>query len=82
MVIPTMLAILILNIKPNVIFTTLKSSTIGDSSPNCCPNDIQFNQSMLEASCPNKPPITNPDNINIINIHIFLSLVAIFWSPY
>lgn len=35
---------------------------------------------LREASCPKSPPITNPDKINIIKIHIFFSLVAIFFS--
>ena len=68
----------ILNNKANVIFSTLKSSTNGDSNPNCCPKDNHHNQSTFEASSPNNPPITNPDNIKINSIHIFLSFVAIF----
>ena len=62
---PIILAIFILNISANVIFTILKSNTSGLSNPNCCPNPIQLSQLTFCAKSPSNPPTTNPDKINI-----------------
>ena len=65
---PIILAIFILNISANVIFTILKSNTNGLSNPNCCPNPIQLSQLTFCAKSPSNPPTTNPDKININKI--------------
>ena len=76
-----MLAILILNISANVNSTTLKSKTTGFSNPKLRLYDSHDNQLTFDANCPNSPPTTRPDKININKIHTFFSLVAILIIP-
>ena len=73
-----MLEILILNINANVICIMFKSNVIGVCSPKLWLYDSHQSQSTLDANYPNNPPTTSPDKININNIHIFFSFVAIF----
>ena len=80
--IPIILDIFILIIHPNVIFKTLKSSDNGSDNPNSCPYASHHNQLTLDASSPNNPPITRPDNKNTSNIQKFFSFVAIFVPPF
>ena len=77
-----MLAMFILNISPNVSFSTLKSNTIGLSNPNCCSYESHQSHDTPDANFPSNPPITNPANKNTNNIHIFFSLVAISLPPF
>ena len=56
----------------------LKSNTNGSFNPNSCSKESHHNPCTLLANLPISPPITNPDKINTINIHIFFSLVASF----
>ena len=69
-----MLAIFIFRVNPNVNFIMFKSNTTGLDNPNSCPYDNHHRKSTFDASSPNNPPITNPDSINTIKIHIFSSL--------
>jgi len=71
-----MLAMLILNINPNVTVITLKLSSIGEESPKLSPYESHHKKSTFPANSPSNPPITNPDSKNTIKIHILLSLVA------
>ena len=77
-----MLATLILNISPKVSSTIFKSSVIGLASPNDSPYDSLHKKTTSDAYSPYNPPITNPDNKNTSNIHIFFSLVATFIPPF
>ena len=64
--IPIILAMFILNINPKVIDITLKSNCTGVLKPKLCPYDNHHSPPDLFATSPSNPPITNPDNINIV----------------
>ena len=66
-----MLAIFILNIRPNVSVITCKSKVIGSDIPNCSPYDNHHKKSTCPARSPSNPPTTIPHKINNTNIHIF-----------
>ena len=77
-----MLAIFILNIKPNDNCITLKLSSTGDDIPKLLPDDNHHSQLTFPAISPRSPPITIPDNKNTNKIQKFLSLASIFYSSY
>ena len=60
------------NANANVKLNTFIFSTSGSFIPKLCPYDSQLSHSTCDATSPNKPPITNPANINSIAIHAFL----------
>ena len=80
-VIPIILAIFILNIIEKVNLITLKSTCKGCANPKFSPYASHHKKSTFDAISPNKPPITNPDNININNIQKLLSFVVILLPP-
>lgn len=79
--IPMILAMFILNCIPNDNDIMLKSSTTGSDSPKLSPYPSHHRKSIPDANSPSSPPTTIPANMNNINTHIFLSLVAMFIFP-
>ena len=70
--IPTMLAIVILIVRPKVTHKIPKSKTTGDVSPKVCPKLKKLLGNIL----PINPPNTIPAKINKRQVQLFLCLIG------
>ena len=71
-IIPTILAMVILMVRPKVIHKIPKSKTTGEVRPNVCPKLKKLLGNIL----PIKPPSTIPAKINKRQVQLFLCLIG------